>query len=373
MKITVIGPVYPYRGGIAHFTTSLGAALKKQGQPVQMISFKSQYPQWLYPGKSDKDTGPGRARLEAQFSLSPLNPFSWNRTFNTILRFKPDLVVLQWWVTFWAPAMGYLARQFNKHGLPFVYIIHNSLPHEPRFFDPLLARLALVPGRRFIVMNDRETSRIRALVKHACSITKCPLPIFSVFPDTGTTKKQARSKLTLPETMKLVLFYGIIRKYKGLKNLLEAVSILIGRGNKEIGLVIAGEFWDDKQEYLDLIAEYGLSDHVWIMDRFVSDLETSLLFTATDLYVGPYLDGTQSASIKTALSFGSPMVVTSVVADEIVNQYPKYCRVIKSADPALLADNITEMINSPRIPPKEIERLSAKSWENLIGSLMSGT
>jgi len=361
VKLTLIGPVFPYRGGIAHFTTLLTRNLREQGHDVQMVSFKKQYPQWLFPGKSDKDIGSGRIKVNAEYLLSPLNPFSWLRTFLAIKAFEPEMVVIQWWVTFWAPALGFLAKWLKRTGFPIKFIIHNTIPHEPRVFDPMLARFTLKQGQQFIVMNDSEGQRLHDLLMVDLNIIQCPLPIFSAFPDLHITRQDAREELSLPVDKKIILFFGIIRPYKGLRDLLAAVGILKERGH-DLGLVVAGEFWEDKNIYINFINDLGISDRVWIIDRYVTDRETSLHFKAANLFVAPYIDGTQSATVKTALSFGIPVVVTCFAADEIAKSLPELCRIVLGADPVCLAENIMEMVERPTASAEAISRINEITW-----------
>jgi glycosyltransferase involved in cell wall biosynthesis len=369
MKIAVVGPVYPFRGGIAHFSSLLVLKLSEQHE-IFPVTFTRQYPACLYPGGSDRDTGPGRLLVEAQALLDPLDPFSWERTAGAIIREKPDRVILQWWVPLWGPAMGYLVRRLRNAHIPVIYIIHNALPHEPGMFDSLLARCALKPANRFIVMNEREREKLAHLVSPNAVISQCPLPVFSVFPATGQVQRSARKELGLPVGKKLILFFGIVRPYKGLGNLIKAFGMMRISGRTDIELVVAGEFWEDKRDYLAMIDSLGLTGVVHIFDRFISDHETSLLFTAVDLYIGPYLDGTQSASVKTALSFGLPMVVTRVVADEIVRENPQVCLITESPEPEELEKHILKMLGRPRLSPSRIRNIGAKSWRDLIACLV---
>jgi glycosyltransferase involved in cell wall biosynthesis len=368
MKILLIGPVYPYRGGIAHFTTSLVLKLQKKGYEVQLISFKRQYPKWLFPGKSDKDLGPGRMRVQTDYLLSPLDPLSWWKTFNAIKRFQPDMVILQWWITYWALAIGFLTRRLRDAHYSYKIIIHNSLPHEPRFFDPILVRYALSPSKEFLVMNDQEQSRMEPLLFGRHIYHHCPLPVFSVFPEVAHTRKDARVELGLPLDKKLILFFGIVRPYKGLIDLLSAVSILKKEG-QNVGLVVAGEFWDDKQAYLDQIQDLLIADNTWLMDRYISDEETALVFKAANLFVAPYQGATQSATLKTALGFGIPMVVTTCVADDLVKALPTHCRITPVAEPVTLARNIMDMIDRPSLSSQAIDRINDQSWSRMINVL----
>ncbi len=158
MKITIIGPVTPYRGGIAHFTTLLAAKLTKTGHDVQVISFRKQYPTWLYPGESDKDHSPRRLQVDAGFILSPLNPQSWRKALKLILDFNPRQVLFPWWVTIWVPAFHFLIKELKRRSIIVSILVHNTLPHEPHPWDRFLARKALKDANQFIVMTEKENN-----------------------------------------------------------------------------------------------------------------------------------------------------------------------------------------------------------------------
>jgi len=160
LKITLVGPVYPYRGGIAHFTGMLAQKLIEAGHDVQMISFKKQYPLWLYPGKSDKDYSEGREKIDAAYLLAPLNPLSWKRAVDAICKFKPEKVIFPWWVTIWGPAFHHIVTRLKKNDIPSTILIHNTLPHEAKPYDSFLARWALQEADNFIVMTQKEKFRL---------------------------------------------------------------------------------------------------------------------------------------------------------------------------------------------------------------------
>ncbi len=363
MRLTLIGPVYPYRGGIAHFTTMLVKRLEKQGIALQVISFRNQYPSWAYPGESDKDFREGRVKVKAEYLLSMLNPMTWCRTIRSIKAFNPEKVVIQWWVTLWAPAFWALARWLKRAGVNVTYIIHNTMPHEPRLLDKFFTKLALKNGYQFIVMNEEEVERLKPFVTYKQNVIVCTLPLFSMFPEINQSKKEVRNLLDLPQDYKLILFFGIVRQYKGLSVLLSAISFMKKAGVEKIGLVIVGEFWEKKQRYLDEIRSLNISDCVWIEDRYISDLETSQYFKATDLFVAPYVGGTQSASVKTAMHFGKPIVVTDVIADEMIRRNIDQDFIVPPNDASLLASAITNRLEMPQVLKTEYELENSISWE----------
>lgn len=313
MKVALVGPVYPYRGGIAHYTTMLYRALRERGHDVLMVSFKRQYPRWLYPGRSDKD--PSKQPLvveDAKYWIDSLNPLTWLTTFWRIRRYRPDVIVLQWWTTFWAPVwfvFGILNRLFLKR--PLFYICHNVLPHEVRWGDLWLARLALRWGTRFIVQSEREREVIASLMPEAQTII-VPHPIYNMFADQRIPKREARRHLDLPLDVPILLFFGIVREYKGLKYVLAALPEIRAQLGKVI-LLIAGEFWEDKRRYLEMIGQLGIEDSVIIEDRYIPNEEVGLYFSAADVLVAPYQQLTGSGVVRIAQGFGVPVIFANVL------------------------------------------------------------
>ncbi|NLN70614.1 MAG: glycosyltransferase, partial [Chloroflexi bacterium] len=270
MKIGLAGPVTPYRGGIAHFTTLLAKKLIEAGHDVQVVSFKKQYPAWLYPGENDKDDSPGRERVDAEYLLTPLNPISWYRSVKALLDFQPQQVIIPWWVTIWGPAFRFLTIRLKRRGIPVTILIHNTLPHEARPLDRWLARRALEKADRYVVMTEKEKGRLLSLLPGAKNIWVAPLPIFHTFKPTVLTQPETRQSLGLLTEQLVLLHFGLIRPYKGLGVLIDALKIIIDKGEK-VQLLIVGEFWDEKTNYLKQIEALGLEQQVKIFDSYVPD------------------------------------------------------------------------------------------------------
>lgn len=310
MKFVLIGPVYPYRGGIAHYTTMLCRALRERGHKVLMVSFKRQYPSWLYPGRSDKDPSKKPLTVEdARYWIDSLNPLTWLRTFWRIRRYQPDVLILQWWTTFWAPVwfvLGILNRLFLRK--PLVYICHNVLPHETQWWDPWIARAVLRWGTRFIVQSEEQKELLVGLIPKS-SVIVVPLPMYGMFADGKIAQKEARERLGLPLDVPVLLFFGIVREYKGLQDLLAALPGVREQLGRVI-LVVAGEFWDDKRPYLDMIERLGISDLVIIEGRYIPNEEVPLYFSAADVLVAPYRRVTGSGAVQMARGFGIPVITT---------------------------------------------------------------
>lgn len=320
MSLVMIGPVYPYRGGIAHYTTMLAQAFIKQGAQLHVVSFQRQYPRWLYPGVSDRDPSQNPLKTEAEYLLDPLHPWTWWQTARHIAAWQPKLVIIQWWTTFWAPAFAALAFLLRRQGIKVLFVIHNVMPHEPRPWDRWLARLALRQGHQFLAQTEREEKRLLSLLPQA-QITLAPLPVYAMFANQRISAAEARQRLGLPADEPVALFFGIVRPYKGLRFAIKAFAELRARG-KTTQLLVAGEFWEDITLYTQLIEKLGLSAQVKIDNRYIPDEEVGLYFSAADIFIAPYVGGTQSAAVKMALGFGLPLVISqslhsAELADEI--------------------------------------------------------
>lgn len=311
MKVALIGPVYPYRGGIAHYTTMLYRALRERGHDVLMVSFKRQYPRWLYPGRSDKD--PSKKPLiveDAKYWIDSLNPITWLTTFWRIRRYRPDVLVLQWWTTFWAPVwwtISVLNRFFLK--VPLLYVCHNVLPHETRWWDHWLVRSVLRWGTFFITQSLEEKRRLLSLLPKAF-VFVVPHPIYDMFLNQRLPKEDARKRLGLPADALVLLFFGIVREYKGLKDFLLELPLVQNcrQTASRVFLVIAGEFWDDKSIYLQIIRDLGMEEQVIIDDRYIPNEEVPVFFSAADALIAPYRQKTGSGAIQLAKGMGLPVI-----------------------------------------------------------------
>ncbi|MFV2043813.1 MAG: glycosyltransferase [Anaerolineales bacterium] len=339
----MIGPVHPFRGGIAHYTSMLAKALEEE-QTVRVVSFRRMYPEWLYPGVSSLDPSEAPVRTDSEYLLDPLNSLRWWQTARWIRSWNPDLVVFQWWVTFWAPAFMVVAWLLRRAGFRILFLIHNVLPHEERPWDRLLARLTMRMGDRFIVHTPRERERLLSLVPDA-EISVHPHPRYDMFLNDRLSPTAARQKLGLPLERKILLFFGFVRPYKGLDIALEGLAILRDRG-QSIHLLVAGEFWADKAIYTRLIEKLQLSTLVWIEDRYIPNEEVGRYFSAADIAIAPFTGGTQSGSATIALSFGLPLIVTEHIAEGMSASGANVIA-IPAGDPASLADAVETLFKQP--------------------------
>jgi glycosyltransferase involved in cell wall biosynthesis len=286
-------------------------ALRERGHDVLLVSFKRQYPQRLFPGRSDKDPSQEPITAEdAQYLIDSLNPVTWLTTFCRIRRFRPDGVVLQWWTTFWAPAwltLGLLTRLVLHRAL--IFVCHNVLPHEARWWDSRLARFVLGWGTDFIVQSHQEMDRLLALLPKA-DVDIVPHPVYDMFADQKVSRGKARKQLGLPDEPPVLLFFGIVREYKGLADILAALPTIQAQVGR-VMLVVAGEVWEDKHKYTEMIDQLDIGDSVIIEDRYIPNEQVPLYFSAADVLVAPYRRATGSGVVQMAVGCGCPVITTS--------------------------------------------------------------
>ncbi len=314
MKICIIGPTYPYRGGIAHYTTLLVKHLEAAGHQVKLYSYTRQYPKFLFPGKTDKDPSQTTLRVPCEYIVDPIQPFSWWRVYRRMRRDLPDLVILQWWVPYWTPslaAISWLIKRRTKMKL--VYICHNVTPHEESgTIDHRLAWVVLRRGDAFIVHSEQDRRKLLALLPQP-RVWRTNLPTYEVLQQLTTTSEQPQSirrALNL-DGKQVLLFFGFVRPYKGLEYLIQALP-LVREQLPNAHLLIVGEFWTGKQAYLAYAQQAGVEEHITIVDQYVPNEDLPNYFDAADVVVLPYVSATQSAVVQLAFGFGKPVITTRV-------------------------------------------------------------
>lgn len=306
MKICMIGPHYPLRGGIAHYNAQLCLELMARHE-VTVISFSRQYPALLFPGRTQFDQGPPPPGLIAEPLIDSINPLSWLRAGRRITEIAPDLVIVHWWHPFFGPCLGTAVRlAIRRSRASIIFICHNVVPHEPFPLARGLTRFALAPGDAWLVHSETDRRDLESLNLQGHTVL-VPQPPGQGF-GTPIDKEQAKSRLGLSGNT--LLFFGLIRSYKGLLGLLEAMPLVLQKVN--CTLLVVGEFYEGKDRCLNLINDLGLASRVRVIDRFVPDDEVSLYFSAADLVVLPYESATQSAIVPIAFAFERPVVATRV-------------------------------------------------------------
>lgn len=343
-RIVLIGPVYPYKGGISHNTSLLYRTLSKK-YDVKLISYKMQYPRLLFK-KEQKDFSSDMFRVDdAQFLIHTANPFNIIRVGKKIKKENPDLVIIQWWHPYFAPCYRLLTNALGKK-LPKMFICHNVFPHERFPLDKFLTKLVLKRGNYYIVHSQSDRDELLQVRPDAVYRTN-PLPIFNIFKTQNMSKEEARKELCQDVNSRQLLFFGFVREYKGLKHLLKAMPE-IKRELDNVNLMVVGSFADDKEEYLNLIRNLQIEDCVKIVDGYVPDSEIEKYFAACDLVALPYESATQSGIVPIAYGFEKPVVVTNVggLPDVVSDQKTGY--VVESKRPDCLAEAVVDFFKNGR-------------------------
>ena len=370
MKIVLIGPTYPFKGGIAHYTTLLYRALQERHR-VKFYSFTRQYPSWLYPGGSDRD--PSTLPIEepgAVPMLDPLNPISWWRVARAITLDDPDLIVFPWWVPFWAPVFWAIVRlAHRKVDAPVLFLCHNVLPHEESGLAALLSRAALQQGDYFLVHSSQERKKLLEMFPSAL-VKQNPHPTYAVFGDADQTCVESRTGLGL--TGDIVLFFGFVREYKGLRYLFEALPAVLEE--HPVTLLVVGEFWNDAGEYIQLANQLGIRAHVRIIDAYVPNEEVASYFLAADLVVLPYATATGSGVAQIALGLERPVIVTDLPGLAELVEDGVTGLIVPPADPASLARAILRFFREfdrEQCQRSIALRNEAFSWQRMVKAIES--
>ena len=311
MKITILGPAHPYRGGLASIMEIMARTFQRRGDEVDIKTFTLQYPSLLFPGESQTVATPPPADLRICRCVNTMNPLNWVRVGRRIRRERPDFVLMKYWTPFMAPCFGTIARIARGNGHTKVLCqIDNVEPHEHHLTDKPFNRYYLHSVDGFVYMSEQVHSELRAYSDAPALFS--PHPLFENFGE-RVERSEACVRLGLDPANRYVLFFGLIRDYKGLDLLLDAWAQLRRAGRTEgRRLIVAGEFYTAREPYLNRIADNGLQDEGLLHDRFIPDDDVKYYFSAADFVVQPYKTATQSGVTQIAYQFCVPMVVTKV-------------------------------------------------------------
>ena len=310
MKIIIIGSAYPYRGGLAAYNERLARELVSEGHDVTIITFSLQYPSFLFPGKTQYVEGEPPADLKIIRKINSINPFNWLAAARYIRKQKPDMLIFKYWLPFMAPCFGTIARiaRSNKH-TKVISIFDNVIPHEKRAGDKIFTKYFFGAIEGAIAMSEPTFNDI-FLFKKDIPAKLNPHPVFDNFGQ-AIDRDEALKLLGLDSSFSYILFFGFIRKYKGLDLLIDAFANYKLR-SMNIKLIVAGEFYDDDAFYKTKVAAYGLENDIMFFDRFINDSEVSVFFSAADIVAQPYRSATQSGVTQVAYHFEKPIIVTDV-------------------------------------------------------------
>jgi len=371
MKISIFSAFYPFRGGISQFSALLYRSLEKKND-VKAFTFKRQYPNFLFPGQTQLVTENDIAdKIPAERILDSINPISFIAAALKIKNQKSDLYISNYWMTFFGPAMGIISRVLNKKTTQ-IAILHNVIPHEKRFFDMPFNKFFLKQTDGFVVMSDAVLTDLISLKPNAKYI-RIDHPVYTHFGD-KLDQNDALNKLKIPTTKNTLLFFGLIRDYKGLDVLIHAMSQL----DDSFQLIIAGEVYGSFDNYQQIIDESKLNERIHIYNHYISDADVSLYFSAADVCLLPYKSATQSGITAISNHFTLPIIATDVGGLKETIHHLKTGLIVSKPDATLLANSIKEYFstNCKNQFSKNIAiENKEKSWDNftekLIGFSMS--
>jgi glycosyltransferase involved in cell wall biosynthesis len=372
MKIIIIGSAYPFRaGGISSYNERLARAFTEHGDDVTIYTFSLQYPGFLFPGTTQYSTEPAPTDINIRIRINSINPFNWCRVGNELNKIKPDLIIVRYWIPFMGPCFGTILRKVkkNKH-TKIVCIADNVIPHEKHLGDATFTKYFFKPIDSFITMSDKVLTDLKTFEPNKPSVF-VPHPLYDNFGE-KVSKEEARKQLGLKTNEKIILFFGFIRKYKGLDILLDAMKILKDQNTKQsIKLLIAGEFYGDRKPYDAQIEDLGIKDDLILRTDFIPDNEVKYYLCAADAVVQPYRDATQSGLTPLAYHFEKPMIVTNVgglpslVPDNKVG-------LIAEPNANSIAKKIVEYFEKgeQHFLPYLIEEKKKYSWQNMTASII---
>ncbi|NDV20238.1 glycosyltransferase [Pseudodesulfovibrio sp. JC047] len=366
MRISLVGPTYPYRGGIAHHTTLLYKALREK-HDVQFVSYKRQYPSWLFPGTSDKDPSAEALRAHGvKFLVDSLNPITWIQAAREIVRFQPDLLVLPWWVVFWAPFYLVLTtwmRLFSSTRI--VFLCHNVVEHESSFSKRMITRITLSRADSIVTQSNLESKKAKRFLGENFSVITGFHPTYAPLAVELIDHARAVQKFNLQGNV--LLFFGFVRPYKGLDVLLDAMPAVLAA--RDVTLLVVGEFWKDKNIYLEQISTLGIGKHVRLVDKYVSNEFLPWYFAAADIVVQPYRSASGSGVSQLAYGFGKPVVATNVGNLSEVIQDGENGLLVPPSNPdelakALIASLKETMLSHLLLKAQETKK--SFSWDKLV-------
>ena len=368
-QVVIIGPAHPLRGGgISTFNQRLCKQFLQDGYDCSIYSFSLQYPALLFPGTSQYTDEPAPEGIEIYSVINSIHPLNWLQVGNELRRVRPDLIIVRFWIPFMAPALGTILRRAkkNKH-TKVIAITDNVVPHEKRPGDNMLIRYFLKACDGFVTMSEKVMADLRSFEPSKPAILQ-PHPLYDNF-GAAIPKSAARAHLGIADDARIVLFFGFIRKYKGLDLLLEAMQLL-KKDPRPIRLLIAGEFYGNEEQYKTQISKLGIAGQLLLHTQFIPDSEVKYYLCAADVVVQPYRNATQSGVTPLAYHFEVPMIVTNVGGLPALVPHDKVGLVCEP-EPASIAAAISEYFNKGEeyfLPYLRKEK-QKYSWQVLVDAI----
>tara|TARA_B100001142_G_scaffold330275_1_gene397556 strand:- start:38829 stop:39968 length:1140 start_codon:yes stop_codon:yes gene_type:complete len=363
-KVIIIGPAFPFRGGIANFNNSLAKAYHDRGDDVTVFSFSLQYPSFLFPGTTQYEDGKPPKDIRIKSVINSINPFNWIKSAREINKADPDFVIIRYWLPFMAPCLGTIARFLNRK-IKVLAITDNIIPHEKRIGDRLFTKYFVRSCDSFISLSSSVLDDLSSFTDSTYK-KFIPHPIYDVFGE-KITKQEALKNLELNTDDKYLLFFGFIRDYKGLDLIIRAMS---DKRIKELGikLIVAGEFYEGRQDYLDLISDLSLSDSIIMRSDFIPADKVKDYFCSSDMITQTYKTATQSGITQIAYHFERPILVTDVggLAEIVPHGRVGY---VTSKEPVDIADSIIDFYKYNKEEEFTLNIIQEKerfSWEVFV-------
>jgi glycosyltransferase involved in cell wall biosynthesis len=355
-RLGLIGPALPYRGGIAQYTSALHRTLRTRCN-LHTVSFKRQYPGWLYLGESDIEPGyEGYREPGVFYILDPLNPWSWRKTLKSLTNHLVSAVIMEWWTLFWAPCFSYLAESLERKGVKVVFLCHNVFEHEGAPWKTFMSRALLSRRTAFLAHSEKDAASLKSLGPGA-EIAVHPHPVFLHFPAArGTLRRRAGLEL---------LFFGFVRRYKGLDVLAEAMRLLVG---EDVFLTVAGEWWISDLDLRKNVKRLGNAE---LVDRYIPEAEAAEYFNRADVVVLPYHSATGTGVIPLSYHYGKPVIASRVGGIPDVVQDGVSGRLVEPGDPRALADAVREFLHRNPTTREGIEATSGRmTFESLSDCIL---
>lgn len=369
MRIAYLSTFYPYRGGIAQFNASLFRALEKNHE-VKAFTFKRQYPELLFPGKTQYvQEGDKADKINSEIVLDTINPFSYQKTARKIKQWQPDILVMKYWMSFFGPSLGWVAKQMPKQ-TKVITVLDNVIPHEKRFIDKPFTSFFLKHNDGFVAMSETVEKDLLSFIPDAKYI-KHLHPIYDHFGE-KIEKQKAREKLNIHPDKKVLLFFGFIRDYKGLDILIDSFSQL----NDDYHLIIAGEVYGSFSKYQEQINQLPNKDNISLFNDYIPDDQVPSFFSASDVCMLPYKSATQSGITYISYHFDLPIIATDVGGLRETIRHENTGLIVDQPNSDLLVKSIHDFFTKrDQIPfNQNIDRLKVElSWDHLGKSLIDFT
>lgn len=371
-KIIIVGPAYPLRGGLATFDERLARAFQAHGHWVKIYTFNLQYPNFLFPGKTQYSDEPPPKDINIEVSINSVNPLNWLKVGKKIAHEQADIIICRFWLPFMGPSLGTILRLAKRaEKTKIIGLIDNIIPHEKRVGDRPLAQYFVDACDAFVVMSQSVKKEMKTFTRQKCVFI--PHPIYDNYGE-KVEHTEGVNFLHLSDKKKYILFFGFIRRYKGLDLLIEAFQIFKKQAiAKNIQLIIAGEFYDDENYYKSLIAQHHLTDEVIIHSDFIPDGNVRYYFAAADIVVQPYRSATQSGISQIAYHFEKPMIVSNVggLSEIVPDGVAGY---VIEPEPHQIADALTDFFanNKSNFLTEGVKEYKKHfSWDAMVDGFLS--